>query len=92
MSAEGEAPAPAPPTAADEVEGDPLHIGNLIAIVSDAHGYVVGTIVYRDTDLVRVRPQGVSDRGINFPMTADGEFAEGLGVSTVEVIETFDSP
>jgi hypothetical protein len=86
MSAEGEAPAPV------EEEGDPLHIGNLIVIVSDTHGYVVGTIVYHDTDLIRVRPQGVSDRAINFPMTADGEFAEGLGVSTIEVVETFDSP
>lgn len=94
MSAEGEpAPAPEPAAAAvEEVEGDPLHIGNLIVIVSDTHGYVVGTVVYRDTDLVRIRPQGVSDRAINFPMTADGEFAEGLGVSTIEIIETVESP
>lgn len=90
MSAEGEAPVP--PAAEPEQEGDPLHIGNLIVIVSDTHGYVVGTVIYRDNDLVRVRPQGVSDRGINFPMTADGEFAEGLGVSMIEVIETVESP
>jgi hypothetical protein len=73
----------------EDVEGDVLHIGNLVGILSEAHGYTVGRVVYRDLTMIRVMPQEVSDRAIEFPMTADGSsFAPDLGVSTIEVIET----
>jgi len=70
-----------------EVE-NPLHIGNLVGILSDAYGYTVGRVIYRDIAMVRIMPQEVSDRAIDFPMTADGSsFTPELGVSMVEIIE-----
>jgi hypothetical protein len=78
--------------AADEIIGDPLHIGNTIAIVSEAHGLTVGRVTYRDIGMVRVIPQEASDRAIEFPMTEDGTaFVPELGVSTIEIIETQES-
>jgi hypothetical protein len=75
-----------------EEGGDPLHIGNLVAIVSDVHGLVIGHVIYRDLTLVRIRPQEASDRAIDFPMTPDGaEFDPELGVQSIEVIETAPS-
>ena len=72
----------------EEVEGDILHIGNLLSIQSERHGTVVGRIIYRDTDLIRIMPQEVSDRAIDFPMTENGSsFAPDLGVSEIEIIE-----
>ena len=69
-------------------EQNPLHIGNLVGILSEAHGYVTGHVIFRDLNLVRIRPQEASDRAIDFPMTADGSgFAPDLGVSLVEIIE-----
>jgi hypothetical protein len=71
-----------------EITGDPLHIGNTIAIVSEAYGLTVGRVTYRDADMVRVIPQEASDRAVEFPMTEDGTtFAPELGVSTIEIIE-----
>ena len=69
-------------------EADPLHIGNLVGILSEAHGYTVGRVVYRDLNLVRVMPQETTHKAIEFPMTDDGStFAPDLGVKTIEVIE-----
>lgn len=71
-----------------EITGDPLHIGNTIAIVSEAYGLTVGRVTYRDANMVRVIPQEASDRAVEFPMTEDGTtFAPELGVSTIEIIE-----
>lgn len=68
--------------------GDPFHIGNQIGIFSDAHGLVVGQVVFRDKTMVRVRPQEVSDRAVEFPLTEDGSaFDPELGVQEVEVLE-----
>jgi len=67
---------------------DPLHIGNTVGILSDAHGYIVGRVIYRDLNLVRIMPQEASDRAIDFAMTEDGSsFAPELGVSVVEIID-----
>lgn len=77
-------------SSADEITvgGDPLHIGNTIAIVSEAYGLTVGRVTYRDANMVRVIPQEASDRAVEFPMTEDGTtFAPDLGVSTIEIIE-----
>jgi len=73
-------------------EADPLHIGNLVGIESEAHGPVFGRVVYRDINLVRIMPQEASDRAIEFAMTADGSsFAPELGVTAVEIIEEQES-
>ena len=74
-------------------EKDPLHIGNVVGILSQVHGFTVGRVIYRDLSLVRVLPQEASDRAIDFPMTEDGaSFAPDLGVSTIEIIEEQESP
>jgi hypothetical protein len=71
-----------------EEGGDPLHIGNLIGIVSDRHGLVIGRVIYRDRNLVRLLPQEVSDRAVDFPMTEDGAaFDPDLGVQSIEILE-----
>ena len=71
---------------------DVLHIGNLVGIFSEAHGYTVGRIVYRSLELVRIMPQDASDRAIEFPMTEDGSgFRPELGVSQLEILEEQES-
>jgi hypothetical protein len=71
-----------------EEQRDILHIGNLVEILSEQYGYVVGRIVYRDLNMVRIMPQETSDRAIEFPMTEDGSaFAPELGVSTLDILE-----
>jgi hypothetical protein len=71
---------------------DPLHIGNTVEIISSAYGFVTGRVVFRDATLVRVMPQEVSDRAMEFAMVGDGmEFNPDLGVTVVEVISTQES-
>jgi hypothetical protein len=87
------APAPAPQQALEEEQPeaaptDPLHIGNLIGILSDAYGYTVGRVVYRDLEMLRVMPQEASDRALEFPLQDGGAtFVPELGVGTVELLE-----
>ena len=84
--------APAEATTANAETRDPLHIGNLINILSEAHGTLTGRVVYRDINMVRVMPQDFSDRAVEFPMLEDGSaFIPELGVSIVEVLEEQES-
>lgn len=79
--------------AEDEENQDDLHIGNLIGIMSDAYGYTVGRVVYRDLEMLRIVPQEASDRAIEFPLTDGGvKFIPDLGVTSVEIMETQESP
>jgi hypothetical protein len=73
----------------ETTDGDPLHIGNMVTIVSDTHGLTIGRIVYRDANMVRIMSVEASDRAIEFPLTGgDGlEFAPELGVREVELVE-----
>ena len=92
-------PAPPPPAVAEpdqqeqqepeeQENPDPLHIGNLIGILSDLYGYTVGRVVYRDLEMVRIVPQEASDRAVEFPLTDGGaSFIPELGVGTVELLE-----
>ena len=83
-----DAPAAAPSEEQLEESPDPLHIGNLIGILSDAYGYTVGRVVYRDLEMVRVVPQEASDRAVEFPLAEGGSsFIPELGVGTVELLE-----
>ena len=73
-------------------EVDPLHLGNVITILSEKHGLVTGRIVYRDITMVRIVSQEASDRALEFPLTPDGSmFLPELGVSDIEIIETQES-
>lgn len=83
--------APALVEEAPAEERDFLHIGNLVEILSAAHGYTSGRIVYRSDRMVRVMEQEVSDRAIEFPLDENGEFDPALGVESVEVIEEQES-
>ncbi len=75
-------------TQEEQTEVDVLHIGNQVGILSEAHGFVVGRVVYRDLSMVRIMPREVSDRAIEFPMIEDGSrFIPELGVSAIEVLE-----
>ena len=76
----------------EEVQRDPLHIGNLLNITSEAYGSTVGRVVYRSLELVNIMPQESSDRAISFRMAADGStFAPDLGVTAIEIVEEQDS-
>jgi hypothetical protein len=92
-------PPPAAAVAVEESEEeededqDDLHIGNLIGIMSDAYGYTVGRVVYRDLEMLRIVPQEASDRAVEFPLTDGGvKFIPDLGVTSVEIMETQESP
>jgi len=63
---------------------DPLHHGNTVSLLSSKYGLVTGRIIYRSLNMVRILSNDVSDRAIEFPMTADGTgFAPELGVSDI---------
>jgi hypothetical protein len=75
-----------------EEDRDPLHIGNTVAIVSEAHGLTIGRVIYSDDSMVRLLSQEASDRAIEFPMAEDKNgFAPELGVASIEVIEAQES-
>ena len=74
-------------------EEDPLHIGNVLTILSTKYGLLTGRIVYRDLDMVRLMDNDHSDRATEFPLVADGStFIPELGVSDIEIIERQESP
>lgn len=55
-----------------------FELGDLVALNTARYGVVIGHIYYRDGDLIRILPQGVSDRLYDFPLI-DGEFNPELG-------------
>lgn len=55
-----------------------FELGDTVAINTARYGVVIGRIYYRDGDLIRILPQGVSDRLYDFPLV-DGEFTPELG-------------
>lgn len=59
-------------------------LGDLLTIVSDAHGTLTGRIHYRDCQVIRVKPTHVSDRAVDFPVDPEtGLFRELLGVKEI---------
>lgn len=75
-----------------EEDLDPLHIGNLIGIHSQAYGYTKGRVIYRDLEMMRIMPEEASDRAIEFSMEQGTAFAPALGVSEIEVFDRQASP
>ncbi len=55
-----------------------FELGDTVALNTARYGVVIGKIYYRDGDLIRILPQGVSDRLYDFPLI-DGEFSPELG-------------
>ncbi len=62
-----------------------FELGDHIAINTARYGIVKGFIYYRDMDLIRIMPDGVSDRLYDFPLQ-DGEFDPELGFKTASWI------
>ena len=80
------------PEEPEEAEENPLHIGNLISITSEAYGVTKGRVVYRSLEMVRIMPEESSDRAVEFPMIEDGSaFAPELGVTNIDLYDTFQS-
>jgi hypothetical protein len=62
-----------------------FELGDHIAINTARYGIVKGFIYYRDMDLIRIMPDGVSDRLYDFSLD-DGEFSKELGFKTASWI------
>ncbi len=60
-----------------------FELGDSVAINTARFGVVTGKIYYRDADLIRILPNGVSDRLYDFPLV-DGEFSPDLGFKAAE--------
>lgn len=61
-------------------------LGDRILIESKRYKSTLGKVYYIDESLIRVLPDGVSDRLYDFPLS-NGEFAPDLGVTSVEFDE-----
>jgi hypothetical protein len=76
-----------------EEEYDPnsfLELGDHILINSAKYGKVIGRVYYRDGELLRLMPDGVSDRLYDFPRIYNDEedrFDDDLGVTEIYMIE-----
>jgi hypothetical protein len=69
-----------------EEEGSSINLGDRILIESRKYKTTLGKIYYVDESIIRVLPDGVSDRLYDFPLN-NGEFAPELGVTSVEFEE-----
>ena len=67
-------------------EGAELMLGDRGLIESTRYGRTLGRIFYIDEKLIRILPDGVSDRLYDFPIV-NGEFAPELGVTSTEFEE-----
>jgi hypothetical protein len=63
-----------------------INLGDRILIESRRYKSTLGKIYYIDESLIRVLPDGVSDRLYDFPLS-NGEFAPDIGVTSVEFEE-----
>jgi hypothetical protein len=83
---------PPGPTEEEADEADPLHIGNLLMIVSGKLGTITGRVTFRSLTLVRVTPQESSNTAIELPLLEDGTgFTPDLEIGELEIIETQSS-
>ena len=67
-----------------------LELGDRVLIDSTLYGRVVGTIYYRDGLLIRILPDGITDRLYDFPRIytdEDDKFIDDIGVSASYVLE-----
>ena len=67
-------------------EGAELMLGDRGLIESSRYGRTLGRIFYIDEKIIRILPDGVSDRLYDFPIV-NGEFAPDLGVTSTEFEE-----
>jgi len=67
-------------------EGSSVSVGDRILIESKRYKTTIGKIYYIDESIIRVLPDGVSDRLYDFPLS-NGDFAPELGVTNKELEE-----
>lgn len=63
-----------------------IELGDRISIDSNQYGKITGTVYYRDNDLIRILPEGVSNKLYDFPLS-DDDFEDSYGVNEVIMIE-----
>ncbi len=63
-----------------------IELGDRVRVETSNYGVLEGRVYYRDADLIRVMPDGVSNRVFDFPLE-DGEFAADIGVTSATILE-----
>jgi hypothetical protein len=68
----------------DESYDDIPELGDYVTFISDVFKSVTGIIIYRDGDLIRIRPLNSTLTAVDFPLDPEtGLFQESLGLSEV---------
>jgi hypothetical protein len=63
-----------------------IELGDRISIDSNQYGKITGIVYYRDNDLIRILPEGVSNKLYDFPLV-DNDFDESYGINEVVMLE-----
>jgi uncharacterized protein YuzE len=63
-----------------------IELGDRISIDSNQYGKITGIVYYRDNDLIRILPEGVSNKLYDFPLI-DNDIDESYGVNEVIMIK-----
>jgi hypothetical protein len=67
-------------------EDETIELGDLIEIVSKRYKRVKGRVYYRDLTMIKIMPDGISDRVYSFPLV-DDEFDLELGVEELALYQ-----
>ena len=67
-------------------------LGDLITLISTVFGRLTGTIIYRDSDVLRVQSFSDADRAQNIPMADDGDFREEAGIIRLIIHKKREDP
>jgi hypothetical protein len=82
------APAPVIEEAA-AAPGDPdysvIELGDRIKLITRRNGTLMGTVYYRDADLIRIMPEGESNRLRDFSLDDTGEFLPEYEITEVKI-------
>jgi hypothetical protein len=74
------------PFEAPQEEDETIELGDLIEITSKRYGRVKGRVYYRDFEMIKIIPEGVSDRVYNFPIIED-ELNSQIGIEDIVLFE-----
>ncbi len=74
------------PVEAPQEEDETIELGDLIEITSKRYGRVKGRVYYRDLEMIKIMPEGVSDRVYNFPIIED-ELNTQIGIEDISLFE-----
>jgi hypothetical protein len=88
--------APATTTEADEYDpSSVIELGDRVIIDSKRYGRTVGVVYYRSGELIRILPDGISDRLYDFPRVYTDEedkFVDELGVEVSYILKKRNFP